>query len=779
MINLKTYLKFLSRNKLYTFVSIAGFSISLMFVITFGLHVKQELSVDDFQKNKDRIFLMTHDKQSGFGNTVAQYVKDNTPEIESFVRIHFRQSTGIGQKGDEKINAKALYADSTFFSVFSIPLIDGIPSSVLEARKSVVLSRSFANKTFGTENPIGKTLFVSNIEHTVTGIMEDIPVNSILPDAELVINYNSIASLWGSSYILETSDNFSFTMFFLAKPGTDLPSKAPMLLEQFKKEFWYYERGYSDDLEFVPIKEAYFKTENSGYGDLRLNNRNTIMIYMTIAILILVIALLNYINLTVAQAGFRGKESAIKKLLGCSKPQLIIQLLTESLFITLITFIGGLLLAFLTESFFNNVLNTTLSLTHQFTPGMIGLCVLFVFLIAFIAGIIPAMIISNFNPLEVVKGAFSRKVKASYSKVLIIFQYTIVSILVICAVFIQQQSRFLINYDVGYNREGILEIGNTGLGIKQLDGFKTKLLGIPGVELVSFSCGTPLSGGNNTSYEDEGEQLSFQEFYVDSAFFQIYGISLEPFDIEPSGVSYWMNEHSYNMIHKDLSTQTFFPWGGQEGEEKAQIAGIFSDFKIRSLLQNYNQLRIRLRKDNETPWNIIVKMTLGSNYHETAERIEKEYIDYTGGELYFGRFVDEQIELNYRSVTRTSSIMTAFTLLTIAIMIMGVFAMSLYLIRQKEKEIALRKVNGATVKEVLLLLNIDSLKRVLFAFTIACPIAFYAMTKWFESFPNKISLSWWVFVAAGVSVFLLTLISISYMTWNAARANPIDSLKSE
>lgn len=779
MINLKTYLKFLSRNKLYTFVSIAGFSISLMFVIILGLHVKQELSVDDFQKNKDRIFLMTHDKQSGFGNTVAQYVKDNTPEIESFVRIHFRQSMGIRQKGDEKINAKVLYADSTFFSVFSIPLIDGSPSSVLEARKSVVLSRSFANKIFGKENPMGKTLIISNEEHTVTGIMEDIPMKSILPDADLVVNYNSIASLWGSNNVLETSANFGFTMFFLAKPGADLRSKAPMLLEQFKKEFWVYERGYSDDLEFIPLKEAYFKVLGSGYGDLKLNDRTPIMIYMTIAILILVIALLNYINLTVAQAGFRGKESAIKKLLGSSKPQLIIQLLTESLFITFITFLGGLLLAFLTESFFNNALNTTLNLAHQFTPGMIGACVLFLLLVAFMAGIIPALIISNFNPLEIVKGTFIRKVKTSYSKALIIFQYTTVLTLIISAVFIHQQSRFLINYDVGYNREGILEIDNTGIGIEQLDGFKTKLLSIPGVELVSFSCGTPLNGGNNASYEDEGEQLSFQEFYVDSTFFQIYGISLEPFDIEPTGVSYWMNEHGYNMVHKDLATQTFFPWGEQEGEEKAQIAGIFSDFKIRSLMENNNQLRIRWRRSNEIPWNIIVKMTPGSNYYETAKRIEKNYIDYTGGELYFGCFVNEQIERNYMNVTRTSSIMNTFTLLTIAIMIMGVFAMSLYIIRQKEKEIALRKINGATVKEVLLLLNRDSLKRVLIAFTIACPIAFYAMTKWLESFPYKISLSWWVFVVAGVVVFLLTLISVSYTTWKSARANPVDSLKSE
>jgi ABC-type transport system, involved in lipoprotein release, permease component len=774
MINLKTYLKFLSRNRLYTFVSVFGFSVSLMFVIILGVYVKQELSVDDFQENKDRIFLITHDNHTSFGNPVAQYVKDNTPEVESFVRVHSR-SVALGQKGNDKVEARALFADSTFFRIFSFPLIEGNPAQVLEARKSVVVTRSFAAKTFGAENPVGKSLFIENDEHTVTGIMEDMPQNSILPAADFVVNYHAIMLFWGTQ-ILETANNFGFTMFFLARQGTDLPSKAPMLLDLFKKEFWYFQRGFSDDLEFMPLKQAYFKAERSGYGELNHNSRTAITVYLAIAILILVIALLNYINLTVAQAGFRGKESAIKKLLGSSKAKLVSQLLAESLLITAITFLTGLLLAFLAEPFFNNALNTTLNLAYQSTPAMIGFCILFVLIISFLAGIIPALIISNFNPLEVVKGTFSRKVKSSYSKVLIIFQYTVVTTLLICAVFIQRQSDFLINYDVGYNREGILEIDNTGLDTTQLDGFKAKLLGIPGVELVSFSCGTPLNGGNNRSYEQDGEQFSFQEFYVDSVFFQIYGITIEPTGISPSKDTWWLSERAYKAVHVDQATQTFRPWGG---EDKGQIAGIFSDFKIRNLYRDYNQLRIRWRRSNEYPWDIIVKMTSGTDYYGTAERIEREYTEYTGGELFEARFVDDGIQQNYESVRKTSSIMSAFTILTIVIMVMGVFAMSLYLIRQKEKEIALRKINGATVKEILLLLNRDSLKRVLIAFVIACPIAYYAMTKWFENFPYKIGLSWWVFVVAGLAVLFLTLVSVSYMTWKAARANPVNSLKGE
>ncbi len=774
MLNLKTYLKFLSRNKLYTFVSIVGFSISLMFVIILGLYVRQQLSVDDFQENKDRIFLIANGTESMLGNPVPQFVKDNCPEVESFARVLSRE-VALGKKGSDKVKVKALFADSTFFHVFSFKVIEGDPARVLEARKSVIVTRSFASQHFGDENPVGKSLFIDNSEHTITGIMENIPENTIIPDAEILVNYNSITQYWGD-YILETNNNFGFTAFFLEKKDTDFTSKAPVLLDLFKENFWFYKEGFGKSVNIIPLKDAYFTLTYSGYGVLRHNSRTTITVYMAIAILILVIALLNYINLTVAQAGFRGKESAIKKLLGSSKNKLVSQLLAESLLITTVTFLAGLLLAFLAEPFFNNVLDTTLNMAHQFTPSMIGICILFVVIISFLAGIIPAVIISNFIPLEVVKGTFSRKVKSSYSKVLIIFQYTVAIALLICAIFIQRQSQFLINYDVGYNKEGILEINNTGLDTTQLDGFKAKLLGIPGVELVSFSCGTPLNGGNNNSYDQDGEQFSFQEFYVDSAFFRIYGITVEPTGIPPTKETWWLSKKAYKAVHADPATQTFRVWGG---EEKAQIPGIFNDFKIRTLERDYNLLRIRWRRSYETPWVIIVKMMSGTDYYGTAKRIEREYTQYTGGELFEARFVDEGIQQNYESVRKTSSIMNAFTLLTIIIMVMGVFAMSLYLIRQKEKEIALRKVNGATEKEVLLLLNIDSLKRVAIAFVVACPAAYYAMTKWFENFPYKISLSWWVFVIAGLAVLLLTLISVSYMTWKAARANPVESLKGE
>lgn len=771
---LRAYWIFLMRNKLYTLVSVFGFSVSLMFVITLGLYVKEQLSVDDFQVNKDRIFLMTHDSESGFGNTVGSQLKESFPEIESSIRI-FGVSIDVGEKGTEKIKVKTLYADSTFFKIFSLKLTDGDPSNVLRSQNSVVVSQSFANKYFPDKNPIGLPLYVHNKEYVVAGLMEDMPRNTILPEAEIIVNYHGIVDLWGTEQIITTNNNFGFITFLVEKEGSDIRSKTPEMLQFCKNNFWLYQNGFTDDLKLIPLKDAYFKINDDPYGSLRGNSITMITLYSSIAILIFVIALLNYINLTVAQASFRGKEAAIKKLIGCSRGKLIKQLLVESLIMSTLTFGIGLILAFLAEPFFNEVLVTTLNLSEILTPWVIVSFVGFVVFVALISGIIPALFISSFNPIEVVKGTFNRKIKAGYSKALIIFQYSISILLLICSFSVKKQVDYMVNYNLGFNREGIFELSNV-VSLKELDGLKSKLYSIPGVELISFSCGTPLNGGNNSSFELEGTPLSVQEFYVDSAFFQIYGISiLKETGVPATNDTYWVNQSAYTALNTDTVTQL----ADMGWNNKKQISGILSDFNLRTLRRETGLVRIRLRVEAEQPWDIIVKISAGANYYDVAKQIEKEYSQYTGGELVEGRFVDDQIQDNYQKEKNTSGIMFAFTILTIIIMIMGVFAMSLYMIRQKQKEIGIRKVNGSTEYQILAMLNWDSVKRLLIACFIAYPLAYYALNKWLEQFPYRISTDWGSYIMATLIVLLLTLLSVSGITWRAARANPVDSLKSE
>ena len=330
---------------------------------------------------------------------------------------------------------------------------------------------------------------------------------------------------------------------------------------------------------------------------------------------------------------------------------------------------------------------------------------------------------------------------------------------------------------MGFDRDGIIELP---VVVKKegLPGLKSKLYSIPGVEIVSFSKGTPLNGGNNMSYDIDGQNFSFQEIKIDSAFFKIFGISVvETTGITPTHETFWVNRKAYLARNHDPVTHIADFGHGQ----KKQVAGILSDFNIRSLHQETGLLRMTYMSDQEwdAPWNVIIKLSPGADYFKTAKQIENEYSKYSGGEIIEARFIDEQIQRNYERERKTLDIMTAFTILTVVIMIMGVFAMSLYIVRQRRKEISVRKVNGATDGQILLMINIDSFKRVLVAFIIACPIAYYVSNKWLEDVPYKISLDWWVFASAGILVFVLTLISVSQMAWSAARANPIKYLKAE
>ena len=766
--DLKTYFNYLSRNKLYTFVSVFGFAVSLMFVIILSIYIKQELSVDDFQERKDRIYLMAYEDGVGFANPVADLVKEKCPEVESYCRIAVSQLV-VGDKNTDRILSNIMFADSTFFKMFSFKLIVGDASHALEAHNSAVISESFSKKIFGDKNPVGSEYVIHNKVFTISGIIDDFPRNTAFTAPDIILNYNSVPIRWGAQSL--TGWNiWNFSIFFLTKDGTDIKPQIPVLLDYFKKNFWLYKEGFAHELRFIPLKEVYFMS--NAPLCIQSNDRILVVVYLIITILILTIAIFNYINLTVAQVGFRGKEAAMKRLLGCSRNGLIKQFLTESLLLTGFTFIVGLFLAFLFEPFFNRILNTNLNIGGEINLHFILSASLFILCMSIIAGVIPTIIISSSNPIEIVKGAFTRNFKTRYSRVLIVFQYSIAIVLLICSIFIKKQTDFMIGKDVGFNRDRILVMNNV-LDTTRVQGLKSILSAIAGVEAVSYSCGTPIDGGNNNTFDIDNEQFSFQIFVVDSAFFSIYGITNHPFRSSLSENTYWLNKRGCKALHiSDNRTQTEF---GNEG--RVQISGIVSDFNIKSLHYSSDLIGIHILEENTEPWSISVKIANNVDLLSTTAQVKKAYSEYNGGIPFDSRYVDVTIQKWYDKEEKISSIMSAFTILTIIIMIMGVFAMSLYMVKQKEKEIGIRKINGATEKEILFMLNNDSLVMILIAFVIACPVSYYAMTRWLEGFAYKIELSWWVFSGAGIIVLLLSLLSVSYQAWKAARVNPIDSIK--
>ena len=778
--NLKTYWRFLGNNKLYTLVTVLGFAVSLMFVLLLSIYVKQELSVDQFHEKKDRIYLLARsDNDANFPNPVADLLKNNFPEIESYTRVVHRQE--MMKALDKDVNVRFLLADSAFFSIFSFPLIEGDPSTVLSTRASAVISRSFARQYFFDEDPIGKSLYFSDGEKVmITGIMKDFSQNTQFPNSDMVLNYHLLDRYYdaeGYSSLFENWRNRSFEMFFLAKEGTDLPAKAPLLADLFSQNNFNIHKsdGSTSDAIFVPLTDCYFSGIHTTNAGLKRNSKTPVLVYTTIALLILIIAILNYINLSVSQAGLRGKEAAMRRLLGCNKKGLMLQFLSEAMLMTVLSFAIGIFLAFLAEPFFNEVLNTKLNLADQLLSiPVVAAALLSLFIIGLISGWVPAVVVSKFQPIDVVKGAYLLKIKSTYSKLLITFQYLVGITLLICSTFIVRQNSFIRSYNLGVSKDNISVIYNQ-LEMEKHAALRDRLEGIAGVDKVGFSShGVPVSSMGFRSSGFDGQYVGFNMLELDSAAFKMYGIKIvRPAEETASSKTIYFNQKAFDLFQPDSANSTI------RKEYDVPHVGITENFHFSSLSQEVGPIIIELNNDLFWASFISVKINAAADLFETAEEIKRVYSEFNGGDTVYIQFADDMVQEWYEKEEKAAKLLSAFTMLTFVILLMGIFAMSLYYVRQREKEIALRKVNGATEFEIMRMLNYNFMRWILIAFVIAVPIAYYAMTKWLEGFAYKTPLDWWVFALTGGVVVALSIISISVQSWHAATANPIDSIKSE
>ena len=768
-LSLKSFFKFLGKNKLYSVVTISGFAVSLMFVLLLSVYISQELSVDQFHENKDRIYRLYREKGATFGAPVGAYIKNQLPEVEAYTRIK-NMDGNIVLPDKPQTRMTYLLADSSFFTMFSFKMIEGDPKEVLKTKDKAVLSESFAHKIFGNENPVGKSFEMNNHNFMVSGIIQDMPQNTHFNKFDAVITFDLLAEFWNYPELLTTNNNSSFAQYFLAKKGTDLPSKAPLILEQFNEDYWMYKQGFSKELKFEPLTEAYFS--NSSGPAIRQNTKSSVFMFGGIAILILIIAIINYINLTVAQAGNRSKEIAIRKLIGSSKGALIYQQISESVALSLFAALLAVALSFLVEPFFNNQMDTDLHLISHFSASFILLALLIIVLTGFVSGIIPALVANKFNPVEVVKGSFSFKTRKSYSKVLIAFQYTVAIVLLVSTLTITRQSDFMQNYDMGFDKDNLFWMNNT-IGNNQREAFRNELNSIAGVEAVSYCMGMPIDGGNNQSFNYEDKPVSFQEFRGDSLFLKIFGMKVKSTGSAYSKDGVWINQTAVNELGLEELPTSFKYYS-----TVVPVLGVIEDFNFRSLHEQVGPAIVRQLNGNDYAWSIVVKVN-GANMVETVKQIKAKQAEFTGGEPMESGFIDASVDQWYTTEVKRSKLIGAFTLLSIIISSMGIFAMSLYYIQQKVKEIGVRKVNGAKVSEVVALLNKDFLIWVLVAFVVATPIAWYVMHKWLENFAYKTGISWWIFALAGLLALGIALLTVSWQSWRAATRNPVEALRYE
>ena len=767
--NIKTFIRHLNQNKLYTAITIIGFSISLMFVILLSVYLKQEYSVDEFNANKDRIFRLAHDDYSGFAPPSGSLLMEKFPEMECFTRTYDQQGYAYTNK-DEKMKISYLMVDSCFLKMFSFHLIEGNPETAL-LPKSIVLTKEYALKIFGKIPELGSIVNINNqVDYKVGGILDKWPANTHFAKQDALVDFPSLADMWEYPQVLTTYNNNSFGLYVMEKPNTNLPDKAPKILKLFKDVNWMYKNGSVKEVNFEPLCDVYFSKSYS--PGVRQNSKTLLTVLSAIIFMILFLSVLNYINLTIAQSGTRSKEIAIKKLMGSRKGQILAQYTFESIFLSLISFFIAFFLIFIVLPIFNHLLDTHLNLDTSFSWQFLGLLVGGAIIIGAISGIIPALTIARFDPIAVVKGAFRMKSKQSYTKGLVAFQYFMIIVLVTSSIFINKQTRFMRNFDLGFNKDNILIINNT-IANNQRNSFQSELMAIPGVKHVCFVRGNPVDGGNNNSFTYHDKPLSFQVFQVDTSYFRMMGM-----DVRLTGAAYSTNAILLNETAvKDLDLPEN-PTSVKLFNKETPVYGIVKDFHFRNLKEKVGPVYFRIMSPKMSAWSIMVKVS-GRNTFETTQKIKAAYTKFTHGLPVEMKFMDDSINQWYDRETRIGKMVEYFTLLTILISVMGLFAMSLYFVQQKIKEIGIRKVNGAKVSEVMTMLNKDFVKWVAIAFVIATPIAWFAMHKWLENFAYKTTLSWWIFALSGILALGIALLTVSFQSWKAATRNPVEALRYE
>lgn len=788
-LNFRSFFNFLGRNKLYAAINIFGLSVSLMFVILIADYTLRQLTCDDYHAKADRIYVIGNEERITSGYYLQKYLRDRYPEIESTCAVAVSgQSTDATQPvevGLQKYSATILFADTTFFRIFDYQLLDGDREQVLASRDNVVLSESFARKVFGTFNPMGQVIRFPDEEksYVVSGVVRDID-RSVIPNMDIIMRAERLCDI-NSANDEHMSNSGAVTTFILARPGADLTAKIPDMLDYFKEIYWIYKGNVYQHVTLTPLRDVYFLSQNND-GGFNYGSWPFVMILFGVGAVILLFAVMNYINLTVAQTGFRAKEMAARRLLGASRGEIILKLILESTFLCVVAFVIALFLAAAVEPGASRLLGSKIGVWQDMTPAVVACYAAFIVVLGVVAGFIPAMMVSRYKPVDIVRGSFRHRTKMFYSKVLITIQNVITIVLIATSLTIGLQIRHLISAPMGYNTADILDVSTEIFtGKPQIAQFREELLREPCVEAVALGCGTPHDrGNNNTMQYGPDRMIGFQIFIGDSTYFRILGLErLRDNHLatrEDGNNALFVNQYALQALGIAEDATNFKV--GENYTYNYDIAGVYRDFQLGSALDELQPVLLKYYDSPEEflkkayPWNILVKIrgdkTAAYNTVKSVfERISDGAV-FTGAE-----YIEQEIEADYAQQRRILHIVGIFTLVAILISALGLVAMSTYYIQQKEQEVAVRKVFGSTRGEELTRLVGNFMRLVGAAFVIAVPVAWYLLERWLQDYSVRISLSPLIFLASGAFAAAVAFVAVFWQSSRAADSNPVDSIK--
>jgi putative ABC transport system permease protein len=777
----------LIKNKTYSLINIFGLAISLTASILLLLWVWDELSFDRFNQKVDRIYTAaaTFDKDHKqvwptSPAPLATYAKQQIPAVENACRVSDNGDI-LMQYGDKKFTEKrTCYADPSLFTIFDFPVVEGSTKQPFQDNRSMIISQSTAKKYFGNEDAVGKVIKVNGKDDfKITGVIKDMPLNSSLR-YDIVMPFNLLGEGYNANSYWKSLDadwgNYNYNTYFLVKPGTNAALLGKQLADMHRKN---QNEEFIKDLYYVmqPLAKVHLYTATG-----EDNGAEVVKIFLVVAVVILLIACINYINLVTARATKRAKEVSVRKVVGAGKKHLFWQFITESLLVFLIAMIISLIIIYSIMPFYNDLSGK--NLIFNFYDGKVLVlygCALMVTVL--FAGIYPALTLSSFNPAIALKGMIPGLGKnVTFRKMLVVVQFTCSIILIISTVIIGQQLKYIRQKNLGFDKENILSFSGRKFA-DHYDAVKAELEKQPGITAVTSASGDIMniqSSTGDAEWDGKGsDQANFMvnQIDVDRNFLKVLNLQLisgTGFTGTPAdSAHYIINEEAARQMHMKDPIGKRFKFHNRDGV----IVGVVKNFHFQNMRLNIQPCIISYQNFWNW-WRFYVKTT-SNNAPQAIAAIQKLWKQYTPDYDLEYKFLDQRFDDMYKNDIRVGELFNCFAGIAIIISCLGLFGLVTFTAETKVKEIGIRKTLGASVSNIIMLLSKDFMLLVLISLLFAYPIALFMMKKWLTNYAYRTELQWWVFAIAGACAFLIAFLTVSSKALRAAQNNPVKALRSE
>jgi len=822
------------RQKQFTILNLLGLTLGIATCVGIGLYVFNETTYDMFHPNGDRIYRVNQsmiwgDWDGQFAATgpgVALALREDIQDFEKITRLYSsgEQTIRVNDNSQSRLFEESNMggADENFFKVFQFPFVSGDPATALKEPNSIVISESTAHRYFGNESALGKVVEFKDTEnetfspYTIKGVFKDIPERCHL---KLDVLY-SLSTI--RNRIEERENTWIWTMFtnyVLVKEGTDIPALtakmqllppkwAPATTESvFNQSYKDFTKGKPWKLFLQPVRDIYLSPISIFNRFGPSGNRQFVYIFGAVGILVLVLSCINFMNLATAKSGTRAKEVGIRKVLGSQKNTLIRQFIVESTLYVSVATIAALILVQLSLGAFNTATDKKLDLfTHLLNPWFVGILLLFMTSLGVLSGFYPAFYLSAFKPAETLKG----KVRAGFKRkglrnVLVVFQFTVSIVLIICTFFVQKQLSYTMSMNVGIEKDHVLEIHNTEEMGDKVDVLKNKFLSDPAFTKVGVSYQIPpyvWDGDKYRAQKSDPNAIDISYMRVDEDYLPLLGVEfLLGRNFDPR------NPNDKHKIILNEEAVRALGWGtrdtwkndsplGKEviqnfgNEEKLEVIGVIKDFNFNSIKNKIRPLLV-MHVNNDLHWSYrsgrrYLSLRLNPSAYESGsdlagiiENVKREVEKIAPSVIFKYSFMDDDFEATYRAERQMGIVLNFFTGLAVVIACLGLFGLAAFSAEQRLKELGIRRVMGAQVHQIVVLFSSEFTKLVLIAVVIAIPMAWFLADYWLNNFTYRTSIDAWVFLLAAFCAIAIALITVSYQAFSAATANPVDSLRNE